>query len=144
MLAEFAGLILQIPEGWGDISADLPPDHPPTLAHGTGVGALQFSVARYQSGTKPAIDEDALTRLFVEFCRTHSLDGIEPSILLTSKSLCVGGVSIRLEEVVAVWYVSNGTDVALVTYTALRPDDPLTKKELCEACAIVESIEFAS
>ncbi len=142
MLSRFAGLKLQIPEGWGDISEDLPPDSPPTLARRTGVGALQFSVARYRSGARPAIDEEELKKLFIGFCQAQSFGRIEPSVLLTSKTACVGGVSITPEEVVAVWYLSNGADVALVTYTRLGPEDPTTKEELSEAKAMVESIEL--
>jgi hypothetical protein len=140
MRVEFADLMLELPEGWCDISADLSPDAPPTLARETGVGALQFSVARYRSGAKPVFDEGALEKLLVDFCRTHSLGPIKPSV--TSKTLCVGGVSNCPEEVTGVWYVSNGADLALVTYTALQPADPETEKELCEARAIVESIEL--
>ena len=72
----------------------------------------------------------------------HSFGRIEPSLFAASKTLCVGGVSITAEEVVAVWCLSNGTDVALVTYTGLGAEDPTIKKELDEARAIVESIEF--
>jgi hypothetical protein len=142
VLSRFADLELHIPEGWGDISADLPPNYPPTLARGAGVGALQFSVARYRSGAKPAIDEEGLKRLLVGFFQTHSFGQVEPSVLSTSKMLCVGGVSIISEEVMAVWYLSNGIDVVLVTYTGLGPNAPTTKEELSEARTIVESIEF--
>lgn len=143
MFSQFAGLKLHIPGGWGDISADLPPDYPPTLARDAGVGALQFSVARYRRGAKPAIDEEALKKLFIGFCQTHSFGQIEPAVISASNVLCVGGISGTPEEVVAVWYVSNGTDIALVTYTGPGPADSATKKELSEAMDMVTSIEFS-
>lgn len=142
MLSKFAGLTLLVPEGWGDITADLPPGSPPTLARGSGVGALQFSVARYRGGADPQIDTERLREFFSSFCKAHSLGEIEPSVVAKARSRGVGGVSSTLQEVVAVWYLSNGNDVALVTYTSLAPGNPRTAEELSEVQAVVESIEF--
>ena len=143
MLSHFAGITLRILEGWSDITADLPSDSPPTLARGTGVGVIQFSVVRYQSGTKPVINEDELKALLLGFCKTHSLVSIEPSVISISNGLGVGGVSITAEEVMAVWYLSDGADVALVTYTSLKPENPKTREEIAEARAMVQSVQFS-
>jgi len=43
-------LLLDLPADWFDVTDDLPRDAPPTLARNSGVGALQFSIARYHSG----------------------------------------------------------------------------------------------
>ena len=144
MLARFAGLQLRIPTGWGDITTELPPGSPPTLARGAGIGAVQFSVARYQRGTKPDIGYDELRSLFIDFCQTHTLGQIEPSVLPTEnpKILCVGGAATVSGEFVAVWYLSNGIDAALVTYTSLKPESQITREEAAEARAMVQSTDF--
>ena len=50
----FADLSLKLSEGWYDITHDLPDGSPCTLAKDDGVGALQFSVARYSGGPRPS------------------------------------------------------------------------------------------
>jgi hypothetical protein len=142
MFADFAGLKLRIPEGWCDISADLPPGSPPTLARGTGVGALQFSVAKWHGGVNPVVAEGDLREMFLRFCQAHSFHDMEPSIPEGCGVPCIGGVSATPQEVVAVWFLSNGTDVALVTYTRPHANDPATAEELRQATDMVGSITF--
>lgn len=142
MPVEMAGLTLSLPDGWRDVTEELPAGAPPTLAREAGVGALQFSVAWYEGGEHPAFDEAALKGLYRDFCRTHALAAEEPERLAARHCLCVGGVAAAPEGVVAIWYVSNGSDIALVTYTGLDPDDPDTRRELTEATRIVRSISF--
>jgi hypothetical protein len=142
VLSEFAGVKLRLLEGWVDISADLPLGSPATLARETGVGALQFSVAKYESGAKPAIGEKELKRFFFNFCQEHSFERIEPSAKWSGTSLCVYGIRRTSGEVVAIWYLSNGTDIALITYTCLQQEDAVVTKELAEAQVMVESVEF--
>ena len=45
-------------------------------------------------------------------------------------------------ELVRVWYVSNGLDVALVTYVTEQPFDTKVPEEIRSAQGIVESLEF--
>jgi hypothetical protein len=142
MLKCFAGLRFEIPEDWMDISADLAPGSPPTLAPRAGVGVLQVSIAEYQGGSRPYVKESDLNALFRRFCEMHSLTGIQPSTLPAGSRLGVGGISNTDRETIAIWYLSNGTDVVLVTYTSLEPQNPATVKELARATEIVKSTEF--
>ena len=143
MLSNFAGLTLNIPRQWRDITADLPSGSVSTLACESGIGVIQFSVAKYEQGTKPRVTPKDLNDLFDAFCKSHSITCIEPMILDMNNDLYVGGVSNSVQEVIAVWYLSNGLDLVLVTYTSLQPNDPLSKAELRDAIAIVKSIEMS-
>jgi len=64
----FADVRISLLEGWVDVTDDLPEGTPPTLAKPEGVGALQFSVAKYRAGAKPNVSEDDLEALLVKFC----------------------------------------------------------------------------
>lgn len=79
----FADVLIELPAGWADVGDDMPEGAPPTLARVDGVGALQFSVARYQSGANPNIHEDDLDELLREFARKQSLGF--PRTLSTAK-----------------------------------------------------------
>jgi len=59
-----------------------------------------------------------------------------------SKTLCLGAVSTTATELVAMWYLSDGNSIALVTYTSLDPQSPATREELADTNNVVASIEF--
>ncbi|HSO31026.1 MAG TPA: hypothetical protein VLT33_00880, partial [Labilithrix sp.] len=59
----FAGLTMVIPDGWSDVTDDLPAGTPCTLARPDGIGALQFSRAHYRGGVVPEITVEDLESL---------------------------------------------------------------------------------
>lgn len=72
----FADVLIELPADWVDVGEDMTEGAPPTLAKVDGVGALQFSVARFQSGANPDVhadDLDALLRGSPERARLGSL-----------------------------------------------------------------------
>ena len=141
MQVTFAGARFDISEEWCDITEDLDPGVPPTLARPDGVGVIQFSVAKYKGGAKPSVTRADLTEMLSAFLKTKRLTGIEPAVLEGSRCTAVGGVSKTPDEIIGAWYLSNGNDVALVTYTCTA-DDPACEAELAEAGKVVRTLEF--
>jgi hypothetical protein len=80
--------------------------------------------------------------MFRILCRAHSFSDIEPILQNVDGIFSASGVSRSPSAVVAIWYLSNGTDIALITYTSLFPDDPATELELVEAKGIAGSTKF--
>lgn len=119
----------------------MPEGAPPTLARTDGVGTLQFSVARFESGANPNIHSDDLGVLLREFARTRLL-GV-PSDVEHGETISryIGGTFIRDSDLTRVWYASNGSDLVLVTYVA-ETGNPACIAELADAALIVKSIDF--
>jgi hypothetical protein len=108
-----------------------------------GVGILQFSIAHFQSGREPSIDDSALSGLLQEFASSRNLgtpDGIKREEAGTRK--IIRGDFIREDQVVAVWYVTDGWNVALVTYVSHEVHDPSLATELRDGDSIAASVEF--
>lgn len=138
---DFAGLSLVLPSGWLDISNDLPPNTPPTLARKDGVGALQFSVGHFDSGAHPYITENELRQLFEEFCISNSIR-IAPSMETIEGRSKVGGLN--RADCIGVWYISNGRDVALVTFVVDETEKiRLHDSEISDVNEIVDSIRLS-
>lgn len=143
MMTTFAGLMIDLPADWLDITDDGDPNCPPTLARQDGVGVIQFSVAHYQGGAPPNITLVELTSMFAEFAAAHGLQGeIEPD--RGARSTVVGSCSRSRDEVLCAWYVSDGWSVATVTYNSQAVDDPATERELAIASEAVRTIGFLS
>ena len=142
MLVTFAGVKFELSEEWCDITGDLDPGAPPTLARENGVGVIQFSVAKYKSGEKPSITENALKDMLLDLFKSNQLADVEPAILQGSCCFGVSATSAQIDEVIGAWFLSNGTDVALVTYTGTS-GDPACQAELAEAEKLAKSLEFA-
>ena len=111
----FADVVIELPAGWVDVSHDMPEGAPPTLARTDGVGALQFSVARFKSGANPNVDADDLGLLLKEFASTRSLGVPSDVEQREAISRYIGGTFMRNDDLTRVWYASNGSDLALVT-----------------------------
>jgi hypothetical protein len=142
MRVSIAEVTVDLPEGWFDVTDDLPESSPITLAKSEGVGAIQFSIAKYREGPQPVIDTADLQRLLLAFGDSRGL-GSPASV---SKGLghnhFVSGDFGSTEEFVRVWYVSDGHDIALVTYVTQQPENKATIVELSDAQALIESLEF--
>ncbi|MBZ9659695.1 hypothetical protein LB523_11635 [Mesorhizobium sp. ESP-6-4] len=140
MRIQFYGITLDLPDEWEDITDDLPNKGPPTLAKTSGVGALQFTIARYSGGEKPNADFDVLRSFMIQFCQNNHIAADHISTQKFGNIMCAGVLSTTIDKILSVWYLSNGNDFALATYLALESD--LVSKELEEARAIISSISF--
>ena len=138
----FADVRISLLEGWADVTDDLPEGTPPTLAKPEGVGALQFSVAKYRAGARPNISQDDLEALLVEFAESRALGPASDLERGQGPSQRVSATFFREEDLVRVWYLTNGQDVALVTYVGPAAASPVSLSELAEANAMVGSIAF--
>lgn len=137
---QFAGLEMDALPNWFDITHDLEADSPFTLAKDDGIGALQFTFARYEAGKDPRIGAADLKSLLRKFEAAENLP--EPSE--TSES--DGWVSSTYQlpgQLLKVWYLTNGLSVVFATYVAVLPTTTGDlQRELNEASRIVESIAF--
>ena len=140
-ICAFANVRISLPSGWTDISDELPEGTPPTLAKQDGIGALQFSVARYRTGVRPEIGPESLDALLREFAETRMLGAAADVERGKSTSHYVGASFSRGGDLVRAWYATNGSDVALVTYVA-EAGGRDAEVELAEAGGIVRSIDF--
>lgn len=138
---QFAGLSIVLPQGWVDVTDDIPGEPPPTLAKEGGFGVLQFSVARYRSGAEPNIDTNALREMMNEFARSRRLGRVGTIGESTGKLLSVTTNFASAEELIRVWYLTNARDVALVTYVALAEHFEAVAAELRDVDEIVGSLE---
>jgi hypothetical protein len=136
---KFAGVYLSDLDGWLDITHELPTNSPSTLSRNDGIGVLQFSVAKFRAGTNPRIGSEDLSEMLKEFGESRSLG--EP-LNVSVASGRVSGDFIAPTEFIRVWYVTNGSDVALVTYVTEDKNDPKLSRELAQATEIVSSIRF--
>jgi len=139
--AVFANFAVDLPAGWGDITAEVEADDPPaTVARDDGVGALQFSISLYEAGPRPRGDVKELQALLDEFAESHGL--ILPSNP-TSEQSPRGLVAASFkwdDDFVRVWYLAGEGNVALVTFTCAAGE--VSRPELAEAEQIVRSVIF--
>jgi hypothetical protein len=139
--AEFANFAVDLPPGWGDITGVVEADNPPaTVARDDGVGALQFSVALYDSGPCPRGDVEELQELLDGFARSHGLASPTDTARENSPRGLVAASFQPGDQFVRVWYVSESGSFAFVTYTCDRSN--LAASELREAEEIVRSLVF--
>jgi len=138
MRYDCGSITLELPTGWCDTTAE---DQPFTLSKTVGVGALQFSVATYKEGSPPAIDVTALGSMVVEFAKTNSLGALRDQVQ-TQDELSLAAASFKADEYTygRVWYVSDGSSLAKITYVSEQTPPQL---ELQEAEQIVRSLQFA-
>ena len=116
---KLGNLVIVAPGEWEDITDEMDdPDAPFTLAKEFGVGALQFSVAEYQSGDLPKFTLSDLEALRHEFANHRGLARPFDAILIDGNFMVSGGSYHVDEDLMRVWYCSNGEDVVLVTYVA--------------------------
>jgi hypothetical protein len=138
MLVQFHGLRFDLPSGWTDITNDLPEGSPATLARPSGCGAIQFSLRGYRSGANPDVTAEHLRALLADFCSRKSLDPGDMEET-TAGITTVGCVARAAGEIVAVWYLTNGRDIALVTYVSQVSG---YAEELGQARDLVATIDF--
>ena len=130
-----------IPDGWSDVTDDLPAGTPCTLARPDGIGALQFSRAHYRGGVVPEITVEDLESLLEAFAKSRGLAApvIKRGMGRHAFVWCdlhSGG------ELVRVWYVSDGRDVAMVSYVAEVLEGVQLAREIQDATDILMSVEL--
>lgn len=143
LLYKFSGLTFETRKGWSDITDDLDEVGPQSLARDTGVGALQFSVAEYRSGTRPNISPADLGKMFETYSEQQHLF-INYSHAENANGFAIGGTSTTKERVVSAWYLTDGINVALITYVSLVPDDKETQNELIDVQEIIMTASFVN
>jgi hypothetical protein len=139
--ADFSTFSVDLPPGWGDITADVEAEHPPaTVARDDGVGALQFSIGLYESGPRPRGDVEELQELLDGFAESHGLTSASDTTRETSPRGLVASSFQPGEDFLRVWYLSERGNFAFVTYTCER--SIFEARELREADEIVRSLVF--
>ena len=140
----FADVTIDLPDNWADMTEDLPEGSPYTLSRAfDGLGVLQFSVAYYKGGVEPDFDSDALESLLNEFFLAKGFG--KPLGLVRWHDDAVMGLGAHCfldEEYFRIWYVTDGMNIAFLTYTSLQAENQLTMEEANEAEDIVKSIRF--
>ena len=134
-------LTAELPTEWLDVSEELPPGSPPTLARADGVGALQFSFARYESGECPSFASD-LRELLEGFGAPRGLGELTNAIEARGVLPYARGDFASDDEFIRVWYMTNGKDLVLATYVVLGSHVGTAAAELEEASRIVASVDF--
>lgn len=140
---QFAFLNMFLPEGWVDITGSERSSVPTLAIDGNGVGVLQFSVARYEAGKMPNFLTDDLKQLLYEFEDKHNFVRKQGVIVFSYDR--VNGIKSdykRNGDFFRIWYLTDGTNLALVTYSARGESSIAIENELAESDEIVQSIEF--
>jgi hypothetical protein len=138
----FAGVKLHLPPGWADITGDLLEGTPATLARIDGVGALQLSIGTYKSGVKPKISVDDLRDMLTEFRTSRQLRDLNNWTEWASDyGFGVSAEFSNSEDWIKTWYVSDGQNVALVTYIASMGEAAISS-EVAEADSIVRFVHW--
>ena len=137
----FPNFSIDLPPDWGDCTVDVEADTPPaTVARDDGIGALQFSIALYESGPRPQGDVGELQELLDGFAESRGFTSPSERVRETSPRGLVAASFQWDDDFVRVWYLSKGGNFAFVTYTCERSN--LEAGELREAEKIVRSIQF--
>jgi hypothetical protein len=136
----FGGLAVDVTPGWADISDDIEGDDKPfTLAKPDGVGAFQFSPALYRGGALPSPSADGLLEMVRESGRARRLGEPLDEALLEGRLASAGASYHSGGDFVRVWYVSDGSNIALVTYVCECGHE---QAELEECEQIVSTLQF--
>jgi hypothetical protein len=114
---QFGELLAELPDGWGEVTDELPePGSPLTLVKEDGVGALQFSSARYLSGEFPNPTLLDLQRLLEDKAAKESW-GDPISLQTGTRSLMFASGEYRIGEAyMRAWYLSDGLNFVFATY----------------------------
>jgi len=141
--AKFPNFSVELPSGWGDITTDVEAADPPaTVARDDGVGALQFSIALYESGPRPRGDVEELQALLDGSAESHGWTSPTNVTRERSPRSLVAASFQWDDDIVRAWYLSEHGNFAFATYTVCGRVN-FEARELCEAEKIVRSLVFA-
>jgi hypothetical protein len=130
-------------DGWEDITASLDDtDAPFTFADPiSGVGALQLSPALYRDGRLPKIARSDLTEMLNEFADMREL-GKPIDRSSDSEGMVIEGARFHSgDDLVRVWYGSDGVNLMLVTYVC---EWDHRDRESAQIEMAVRSVRFAA
>lgn len=137
----FAGVLLSLLPGWQDITEDLAPGSPFTLARHDGLGALQFSTARATGGPSPNFTESALRDLLSSFTARAGGEVAHDSFTQSEGAMLLEARFVdKSDRTLLVWYCATDRDLCFITYLSERPG-AATEAEVFEARAMVQSID---
>jgi hypothetical protein len=140
-LLRFEGFSIAVRDGWDDITETLDDAGAPlTIADLTsGVGALQFSPAIYESGRLPEVGPQDLSELLEEFASKQDWD--DPFDRSTYPGeVSIEGASFQSgDDFIRVWYASDGKNVMLITYVC---DWNCRDLEASEREMVIRSVHF--
>jgi hypothetical protein len=131
-------ILLDVAAGWAETTEE---DGPLTLVRQSedATGSLQFSVALYESGREPEVTMGHLTKMLREAGVTHGLGEVSDEKNGAGRLLSAAGSFHSEGSFYRIWYVSDGRNVAFVTYNTPQGTEG---KELPDCEAMVASIEF--
>src|SRR5882724_2533106 len=134
---DYDGLLIHTSAEWSDITED--ESGPFTLAKEDGVGALQFSMGFYQSGTIPNPTSLDLLNMALDYGKSRNLSeafdikNIECGLLIGAASFRWGTNFIR------VWYISDSYSFVFMTYVCDWNDQG---SEITESEVIARQLSF--
>jgi hypothetical protein len=138
---KFASVSIEASPTWREITDQIdPPDPPFTFAdQSKDVGALQFSIARYEAGPVPDPSCEDLLILAETLGKNLGLSDAHDRVT-EDGDLRLAAVSYRDGEyLIRIWYVSDGKNFAKVTYTCAWSAQ---SQQLEECEAVVRSLRF--
>lgn len=139
MRSRLGPITLDISNHWADMSEE---GGPWTLVRQTedATGALQISVALFESGREPGVTVEHLDEMLRESAATHRLGEMFDGCKSEGQLLIAAG-SFHSEDAFffRVWYASDGRNIAFVTFTTRTGSE---NNELKDCEAMVASIEF--
>lgn len=132
-------MYIQPSPDWFDVTDELPGENVPlTFTRRDGFGALQFSIASYQSGPIPAPNTDTLLTLLRDFAQTREL-GAATDLCTEVEPLRIAAGSFHTDSFIRVWYLSDGSSFALATFTC---DCEHAADELPDCEQMVRTLSF--
>jgi hypothetical protein len=138
---ETLDIVIEVPEDWEDTTSTLMTESKPLTftKNEFGVGALQMSIAKYISGKQPKIHAKTLLKMLLEFAEMKKFDKAStPQILNGEINKASASYKFR-NYFIKIWYLSNGKDLAKITYTCEWGEET---EELSECEEIVNSLKF--
>lgn len=134
---------LSVPNDWADITEELEGDNKPyTIADPQdGVGALQLSLGLFAEGATPNPSESDLRAMVLQFSEENNLGAARDDSTFSKGELVGVGMSFHSgDDFIRAWYVSDGKNFVLFTYTCTWGEQE-RELSLCEE--IIQSLQFA-
>jgi hypothetical protein len=146
MRTQLGPMSLDLKVGCAETTHDVPGDHPPfTLARQSrnACGAFQFSIALYNKGRLPCAKGADLQKLLVDFAESHEL-GTSTDAFVQDEPLPLAAATFsKGNDMIRVWYVSDGASFAKATYLAVATDDYSGELADCEQMIRTVTFEYA-
>ncbi|WP_254507517.1 hypothetical protein [Anatilimnocola floriformis] len=137
---DFPNFVLETPEDWFDVTADLDPGSPPTFMADDGLGELQVSIEKIPGGKGVQFTPEQLRGMLNEFAKGHDLGSPNNlSSAETPRSLLAANF-VWNDDFLRVWYVSEPDQLAFITYTCEKNATFANELQIVET--IIRSLRF--